>query len=496
MKLSKMSAATLIFALLLYPSANASAIIFPVIGSSSFSNDFYSPRGNDIHHATDILANKRQRVVSATDGVVRYVEYPQKGSQGYMVIVQSTSGNMIYYIHLNNDTPGTDDGKGGGMKAYAPDIEVGNVIKKGQLIGWVGDSGNAENTVPHLHFEIHKDGYNGAALNPYPLLKNDAVYLKKQASYPQLAKEILPFGTGFKGKLNVARGDVTGDGVEDVIAGADGIGKGARVRVFNPNTKQRLADFYTLSSKLSNGVDVASGDVDGDGKQELITAVKGKYSPKVAIHKYNTTTKKFDLVNNFVAFDSFNTIPRVSTGDIDGDGTDEIIVGTGEGALPIVNVLSADGTLLKTFQPFPSHYLGGVDVAGGDTVNGITPNVDEIAVAPLTKASSRVVLYDADKPLNEVSKLTQFYAYGPNYRGGIRLSIGEQSGANAKHEIATSANNSNRGVYRAFSHNATVLKTTVVLEEWWRGYHDVAAGRDGSYDYSFGTGGNRRASIR
>jgi hypothetical protein len=495
LKISVTAVATLLFSLLAYQSAKA-AIIFPVIGPSSYSNDFYSPRGDDIHHATDILAYKRQRVVSATDGVIQYVEYPQRGSQGYMVIVRSTAGNSIYYIHLNNDNAGTDDGRGGGMQAYAPDVKAGNPVKKGQLLGWVGDSGNAESTVPHLHFEIRSGGSNGDPINPYPLLKNDSVHISAPRDYPELPNEILPFGAAYKGKINVARGDVTGDGTEDLIAGADGIGKGSRVRVFDPSTKQRLADFYSLSTGLSNGVDVATGDVDGDGKDELITAVKGKDRAKVAVYSYNITTEVFDLVNDFIAYEDFNTVPRVTTGDINGDGNDEIITGTGEGALSIVRAFDAEGVVLKTFQPFPDSFLGGVDVASGDTTSGELPGVDEIAVAPLTTASSRVIIFDANRPADEVGKLKEFYAYGSDYRGGIRLSIGELYYSNPNYEIATTPNNRGRAVFHAFSADGGLLRSNVVLEEWWRGYHDIAASRNGSLMYSLGTGENRRGSIR
>ncbi|MGH8911797.1 MAG: S-layer homology domain-containing protein, partial [Acidimicrobiia bacterium] len=67
-------------------------------------------------------------------------------------------------IHLNNDSPGTDDGLAWGI---APGIERGVAVTAGQLIGWVGDSGNAEWSGSHLHFEIRVEG---AAVNSYPSL--------------------------------------------------------------------------------------------------------------------------------------------------------------------------------------------------------------------------------------------------------------------------------------------------------------------------------------
>ena len=70
-------------------------------------------------------------------------------------------GWSSWYIHLNNDTAGTDDGLGWGM---VDGIVPGARVEAGQLIGWVGDSGNAEATDPHLHFELHRP--NGNAIDP------------------------------------------------------------------------------------------------------------------------------------------------------------------------------------------------------------------------------------------------------------------------------------------------------------------------------------------
>lgn len=72
-------------------------------------------------------------------------------------------------MHINNDTPGTDDGNGGTANAYAPGIVRGSHVVAGQLLGWVGDSGNAESAGSHLHFEIRQP-MDHIAINPYQAL--------------------------------------------------------------------------------------------------------------------------------------------------------------------------------------------------------------------------------------------------------------------------------------------------------------------------------------
>ena len=140
-------------------------IVFPVVGGTvSFIDDFYQPRSaGRTHGATDIMTNgvKGLPVVAASDGVVSWI-----GSTCCYLSIDHGGGYETWYIHLNNDTPGTDDGLGWG---FAPGIADGTPVSKGQLIGYVGDSGNAEWVAPQLHFEIR---LGGVPINPYPYLLN------------------------------------------------------------------------------------------------------------------------------------------------------------------------------------------------------------------------------------------------------------------------------------------------------------------------------------
>ncbi|MGH8923537.1 MAG: M23 family metallopeptidase [Acidimicrobiia bacterium] len=140
-----------------------SQIVFPIVGGPTYYiDDFYQPRsGGRTHGATDIMTDgvKGWPVVAAADGMVTWI-----GSTCCYLALDHGGGYETWYIHLNNDTEGTDDGQGSGIA-----VTEGTVVAQGQLIGWVGDSGNAESVGPHLHFEIR---LNDTPINPYPYLIN------------------------------------------------------------------------------------------------------------------------------------------------------------------------------------------------------------------------------------------------------------------------------------------------------------------------------------
>jgi len=139
------------------------SMYFPVVGDNYYSDTFGAPRsGGRTHHGVDIMADKMVPVVAVADGTVGWIHNEQGGDCCAMAL-KHDDGWESWYIHLNNDTPGTDDGLGYG---FAPGIEAGVHVFAGQLIGWVGDSGNAEWTGSHLHFEVHEPG--GVVVNPTP----------------------------------------------------------------------------------------------------------------------------------------------------------------------------------------------------------------------------------------------------------------------------------------------------------------------------------------
>jgi hypothetical protein len=148
-------------------------LVFPVTGGPYYYSDTWgAPRpGGRTHEGTDILTFgvKGLPVLAAADGTVGWMHAEQGGRCCAMEIVHD-DGWRSWYIHLNNDTQNpdgsySDDGQGWG---FADGIAPGAHVTAGQVIGYVGDSGNAENTAPHLHFELHRP--DRVKVNPYPHL--------------------------------------------------------------------------------------------------------------------------------------------------------------------------------------------------------------------------------------------------------------------------------------------------------------------------------------
>ena len=168
------------------PSAPIVPILFPMEQRISWVDTFGAARsGGRTHAGNDLMAAKMTPLLAVVDGTVDWLNLTGKLSSynnlpSYSILLHGVDGNDYFYVHINNDTPGTDDGKGGVQFAYAPGLTNGTHVKRGDLIGYVGDSGNAEDTAPHLHFEIHVGGYVSAsgtqtrspsAIDPYNSLK-------------------------------------------------------------------------------------------------------------------------------------------------------------------------------------------------------------------------------------------------------------------------------------------------------------------------------------
>jgi peptidoglycan LD-endopeptidase LytH len=115
------------------------------------ANTWHAPRGTDrLHEGQDIFAERGTAVLSATEGYI--VKIGENSLGGQTVSVIGAGGRVYYYAHLD---------------AYAPGIAEGDYVTTQTVLGYVGTTGNAAGTPPHLHFGVYS---TGGALNPLPLI--------------------------------------------------------------------------------------------------------------------------------------------------------------------------------------------------------------------------------------------------------------------------------------------------------------------------------------
>jgi hypothetical protein len=216
--------------------------------------------------------------------------------------------------------------------------------------------------------------------------------------------------SGFiRGGVFVAAGDVNGDGIADIIVGPDS-GAPPLVRVFDGKTGKTLQSFFAYSPLFTGGVRVAAGDVNGDGKADIITAAGPGGGPQVKVF----SGTNLDLLQSFFAYDpTFTGGVYVAAGDVNGDGRADIVTGAGPGAGPQVKVFDGGALqLLQSFFAFDPNFQGGVRVAAGD-VNG--DGFADIITGAGPGGSPHVKVFDS----HSLGLLHSFFAYEPNFAGGV-----------------------------------------------------------------------------
>ena len=138
----------------LFDGLNGTSLQMPVVGIQAYhlSNSWHASRdgGARKHKGIDIFAPKGTGVVAVADGIISYIGVQSKGGQCLWLTTEN--GASFYYAHLDR---------------WAPGLYEGMEVRSGDLLGYVGNTGNARTTPPHLHFGVNQ---NDEMVNPYPIL--------------------------------------------------------------------------------------------------------------------------------------------------------------------------------------------------------------------------------------------------------------------------------------------------------------------------------------
>jgi len=190
---------------------------FPVLGIANWTDDWLDPRTGPpphLHQGTDVFAAFDTPVRAPVDGTVRFED---AGLGGKGAFVTAADGTYYYMAHL---------------KDFNRDLRNGAAVKQGQVIGYNGDSGNAQGGAPHVHFEVHPRG--GAAVNPKPFL--DAWVGDALAKAPALIASFQPkTGDGEAGSVD--------DGIPQILVATGLTRRFSTQSPSVPNRERPTGDF-------------------------------------------------------------------------------------------------------------------------------------------------------------------------------------------------------------------------------------------------------------
>ncbi|MFA5076242.1 MAG: putative glycoside hydrolase [Patescibacteria group bacterium] len=227
----------------------------------------------------------------------------------------------------------------------------------------------------------------------------------------------------YPGSSQILTTDIDVDGsLETLIAGD------RSVAIYN-SAGTLETTFYPYGEKYNKGINLSFGDLNGDGTIEIITGTEKGGGPQIRV--FNAQGR---LINpGFFAYGSdYRGGVNVAVGDLNGDGTSEIIAGAGVGGGPQIRIFNKDGKLLSAgWFAFDANFRGGVNVAVGD-ING--DGAAEIVAAPGYGGKPEVKVYDSrGKQLGNT-----FLAFDVGNRDGIEVMVNDINGDNQKEILTTS----------------------------------------------------------
>jgi len=227
------------------------------------------------------------------------------------------------------------------------------------------------------------------------------------------AHDFFVYEPTFVGGVRVATGDVNGDGVDEILTAA-GDGGGPRIVIFDGITGAVLRNFFAFSDALRVGAFVASADINGDGFADYAVTAGSGGGPRVALFDGKSGDR---IGNDFFAFDpAGRNGVTIALGDVTGDGISDIVAGQFGGG-SAVRVFDLGGQMLHEMTIYESSFLGGVNVSVGDfDADGVT----DLIVGAGIGGGPRVRAFTGERG-GEWAEIGNGFSFDSTTRKGVRV---------------------------------------------------------------------------
>jgi hypothetical protein len=298
------------------------------------------------------------------------------------------------------------------------------------------------------------------------------------------------FSSAPTGPTTIAAGNLLGDARDEIVAAAP-TAAGIQVNIIDVASGAIRASLFPYGAEAATAVELATGDVNGDGHADVVTAATTPAGTEVRA----VDTDGHDL-GDFYVLDPPGV--SVAAGDLDGDGRAEIVLGSGPTNTPWpptvngpdqrVSVYEVDGTAVGRFTAYPGVFQGGVRVALADLSGDRRP---EMVTAPGVGMEPELDVFTQEyvNGRDRGNRLAHFLAFDRGFLGGVSVATGDVDG-NGHAEIVAAAGPGHSLEVRLFAADGTLLRSFLAFGADYTGGLSVAAGdlnADGRAEIVVGT---------